>query len=59
MKLTKILDKSQEVKVFGVYDPEDYNFDLNMWSTTKADDVESKFEKIKKKLNCLKLQMKF
>ena len=24
-----------EVKVFGVYDPEDYNFNLNMWSNTK------------------------
>ena len=28
-----------EVKVFGIYDPADNNFNLNMWSTTKAEDV--------------------
>ena len=33
------IDSSLEAKVYGVYDPADYNFNLNMWSSTKADDV--------------------
>ena len=31
-----VIDNSREIKVFGVYDPADYNFNLNMWSNTKA-----------------------
>ena len=42
------IDNSQEIKVFGVYDPADYNFNLNMWSTTKAEDVRSSIKRIKK-----------
>ena len=34
--------------MFGVYDPADYNFNLNMWSTTKAEDVRSSIKRIKK-----------
>ena len=33
------INTSEEANVFGVYDPENYNFDLNMWSNTKAEDV--------------------
>ena len=29
-----VIDNSQETKVFGVYDPADYNFNLNMWSVS-------------------------
>ena len=42
------IDDSKEIKVFGVYDPADYNFNLNMWSTTKAEDVRSSIKRIKK-----------
>ena len=37
-----------EVKVFGIYDPADNNFNLNMWSTTKAEDVRASLKRIKK-----------
>ena len=43
-----VIDNSKEIKVFGVYDPADYNFNLNMWSTTKAEDVRSSIKRIKK-----------
>ena len=43
-----VIDNSREIKVFGVYDPADYNFNLNMWSTTKAEDVRSSIKRIKK-----------
>ena len=42
------IETSEETKVFGVYDPEDYNFDLNMWSNTKAEDVRSSIKRLKK-----------
>ena len=42
------IDNSEDIKVFGVYDPADYNFNLNMWSTTKAEDVRSSIKRIKK-----------
>ena len=44
----KLLSATEETKVFGVYDPADYNFDLNMWSNTSADDVRSSLKRIKK-----------
>ena len=43
-----IIDTSEENKVFGVYDPSDYNFDLNMWTSTKADDVRASLKRINK-----------
>ncbi len=43
-----VIENSREIKVFGVYDPADYNFNLNMWSTTKAEDVRSSIKRIKK-----------
>ena len=33
---------------FGVYDPEDFNFNLNMWSNTKAEDVRASIKRLKK-----------
>ncbi len=51
-KLIKIenspLDTSKEMKVFGIYDPADYNFNLNMWSSTKAEDVKSSIKRLEK-----------
>ena len=37
-----------ETKVFGIYDPADNNFNLNMWSSTKAEDVRASLKRIKK-----------
>ena len=42
------IDSSLEAKVYGVYDPADYNFNLNMWSSTKADDVRASLKRLKK-----------
>ena len=44
----KILDSSEDVKVFWVYDPSDYDFNLNMWSSTSAEDVRSSIKRLKK-----------
>ena len=43
-----LIDNRNEIKVFGVYDPEDYNFNLNMWSSTKADDFRASLKRIEK-----------
>ena len=42
------INKLDETKVFGVYDPSDFNFNLNMWSTTKSEDVKASLSRIKK-----------
>ncbi len=39
---------SEEAKVFGIYDPSQNDFDLNMWSPTKAEDVRASLKRIKK-----------
>ena len=36
------------VKIFGIYDPEDNNFNLNMWSNTEAEQIRSSFKRINK-----------
>ena len=33
-------------KVFGIYDPADNNFNLNMWSSTKADDIKASLKRL-------------
>ncbi len=43
-----IIENSEETNVFGVYDPENYNFNLNMWSNTSAEDVRSSIKRLKK-----------
>jgi hypothetical protein len=35
-------------KVFGIYDPADNDFDLNMWSATKADNIKASLKRIEK-----------
>ncbi len=42
------IDNSMEAKVYGVYDPAEFNFNLNMWSSTSADDVRSSIKRLKK-----------
>ena len=39
---------TNEGKVFGIYDPADNNFNLNMWSSTKAEDVKASLKRIEK-----------
>ncbi len=44
----EILENSQDIKIFGIYDPAENNFDLNMWTQTEAENVRSSFKRIKK-----------
>jgi len=40
--------QSKEQKVYGIYEPASYDFSLNMWSTTKAEDLRSSLKRLKK-----------
>jgi hypothetical protein len=44
----EILEKVDDIKLFGIYDPAENNFNLNMWSETNADDVRSIIKRINK-----------
>ena len=44
----EILENSENVKIFGIYDPAENNFELNMWSQTEAENVRSSFKRIKR-----------
>ena len=33
----KILESSDKINIFGIFDPAENNFDLNMWSRTDAE----------------------
>ena len=44
----EILDVSQEIKVYGIYDPEENDFDLNMWLRTDPDKVRASINRIDK-----------
>ena len=39
---------SNEQKVYGIYEPANYDLNLNMWSTTKAEDLRSSLKRINK-----------
>ena len=39
---------TQEIKIIGLYDPEDYGLDINMWSNSNGDQLKNIFNKIKK-----------
>ena len=39
---------SDEQKVFGIYEPANYDLNLNMWSTTKAEDLRSSLKRLDK-----------
>ena len=43
--LTTQLD---DQKVYGIYEPSNYDFNLNMWSTTKAEDLRSSLKRLNK-----------
>ena len=40
--------QSEQRKVYGIFEPANYNLSLNMWSNTKAEDLRSSLERIKK-----------
>jgi hypothetical protein len=42
------LGENNESKVFGIYDPAENDFNLNMWSSTKAEDVKTSLKRIEK-----------
>ena len=42
------MESSENAKIFGIYDPAENNFDLNMWSQTEAENVRSSIKRIKK-----------
>ena len=52
------IDNDLEAKVYGVYDPADYDFNINMWSSTNANDLRASLKRIKK-LNYRKLLKTF
>tara|TARA_B100001059_G_scaffold234874_1_gene278739 strand:+ start:262 stop:1995 length:1734 start_codon:yes stop_codon:yes gene_type:complete len=39
---------ADEQKVYGIYEPANYNFSLYMWSKTKADDLRSSLKRLEK-----------
>jgi hypothetical protein len=39
---------SEEIKVYGIYDPAENDFDLDMWSSTKAEDVKASLKRLEK-----------
>ena len=43
-----LLNQSKGKKVFGIYDPADNDFNLNMWSSTKGEDLKSSLKRIDK-----------
>ena len=40
------LEGSNEIKIFGIYDPAVNNFSLNMWSETEAENIRSSIKRI-------------
>ena len=40
--------KADEQKIYGIYDPANFNFNLDMWSTTKAEDLRSSLKRLDK-----------
>ena len=40
--------QTDEQKVYGIYEPANYDFDLNMWSSTKAEDLRSSLKRLNK-----------
>ena len=47
IELDKNLD-SKEIKIFGLYDPQNYGLDVNMWSNSDGDQLKNIFSKLNK-----------
>jgi hypothetical protein len=39
---------AKESKIFGIYDPAENDFNLNMWSSTKAEDIKASLKRLEK-----------
>ena len=49
IKIQESLPKqSDEQQVYGIYEPANYDLNLNMWSTTKAEDLRSSLKRLNK-----------
>ena len=51
MRTSRLRMKSRnprKINIFGIYDPAENDFSLNMWSTTDAEDVRSSIKRINK-----------
>ena len=44
----KISDSSENINIFGIYDPAENDFNLNMWNQTDADKIRSSINRINK-----------
>ena len=42
-----LINSNEEDKIFGLYDPETNDLDLNMWSSTPAEDVRASLKRLK------------
>ena len=47
IELDEIL-KTKKNKIYGLYDPEDFDLDINMWSTSNGDDLKNIFNRLNK-----------
>ena len=43
-----IENRENEIKVYGIYDPEDNNFKLQMWANTKPSEIKNIIKRIDK-----------
>ena len=41
-------EKNEEIEITGIYDPSENDFNLNMWSSTNADDLKSSLKRLEK-----------
>ncbi len=47
IELGEISDRN-EIKIYGLYDPEDYDLDINMWSNSNGDQIKNIFLRLNK-----------
>ena len=40
--------EAKEIKIFGLYDPEDYDLDINMWTNSNGNQIKSIFSRLNK-----------
>jgi len=45
---SSLVSSTKEPKVFGIYDPAENDFNLNMWSATNANEIKSSLKRIEK-----------
>ena len=43
-----LVENTPTTQIYGVYDPEDFNFNVNMWSATNSEDVKASISRLKK-----------